>query len=70
MEDTAKVIEYKCPCCNAGLSFAPGDQQLKCAYCENTFDLDTTEDVFVTSGYMTIQFLKENYISLFLLKFL
>lgn len=41
MSQSNQVLEYKCPCCNAGLSFAPGDQQLKCAYCENTFDLDT-----------------------------
>lgn len=28
---------------------------------KNAFRLDTTEDLFVTSGYMTIRFLKENY---------
>ncbi|MBQ7920556.1 MAG: HAD-IIA family hydrolase [Lachnospiraceae bacterium] len=28
---------------------------------KKSFGLDTTEDLFVTSGYMTIQFLKENY---------
>lgn len=27
----------------------------------NSFGLETTEDLFVTSGYMTVQFLKENY---------
>lgn len=35
------VIEYKCPCCNAGLHFGGETQQLTCEYCENTFDLDT-----------------------------
>lgn len=41
MEQTQKTLEYKCPCCNAGLSFAPGSQKLTCSYCDNTFDLDT-----------------------------
>ena len=41
MSQSSQVLEYKCPCCNAGLSFAPGDQQLKCEYCDNTFELDT-----------------------------
>ena len=34
------IIEYKCPCCNAGLSFGSDTQQLTCEYCENTFDID------------------------------
>ena len=36
-----RVIEFKCPCCNAGLQFGPQTQQLKCEYCDNTFDLGT-----------------------------
>ncbi len=28
---------------------------------KKSFDLDTTEDLFITSGYMTILFLKEHY---------
>ena len=39
----ANVIEYKCPCCNAGLLFGGDVQQLKCEYCDNTFDLDTVK---------------------------
>lgn len=35
-----KVMEYKCPCCNAGLSFAGGSQQLSCEYCGTSFDID------------------------------
>ena len=35
------VLEYKCPCCNAGLKFSQGVQKLTCEYCGNTFDLDT-----------------------------
>lgn len=41
MDETSRVIEFKCPCCNAGLTFASGMQQLKCEYCDNTFPIDT-----------------------------
>lgn len=41
MEETTKTIEYKCPCCNAGLVFGTHVQQLTCEYCDNTFDIDT-----------------------------
>lgn len=41
MEDQTRVVEYKCPCCGAGLAFGPGTKQLKCEYCDNTFDMDT-----------------------------
>ena len=40
MEEATHIIEYKCPCCNAGLRFQEGTQLLSCEYCENTFDLD------------------------------
>ena len=36
-----RVVEYKCPCCDAGLVFGEDSQTMKCHYCENTFDLDT-----------------------------
>ena len=41
MEERTNVIEYKCPCCNAGLIFGSQVQQLTCEYCDNTFDIDT-----------------------------
>lgn len=41
MDEQAKVIEYKCPCCDAGLTFGSQTQKLTCAYCDNTFDIDT-----------------------------
>lgn len=41
MAEQSSVIEYKCPCCNAGLRFNGDTQQLTCAYCDNTFDIDT-----------------------------
>ena len=37
------VIEYKCPCCNAGLRFSDDTQQMTCEYCDNTFDLGTVK---------------------------
>lgn len=37
------VLEYKCPCCDAGLRFGNETQQLTCEYCDNTFDLDTVK---------------------------
>ena len=41
MEEQTNVIEFKCPCCNAGLVFGSDVQKLTCEYCDNTFDLDT-----------------------------
>ena len=35
------VLEFKCPCCNAPLAFGSDCQQMKCDYCDNTFDLET-----------------------------
>ena len=35
------VIEYKCPCCNAGLKFGSEIQKFRCEYCESEFDTDT-----------------------------
>ena len=36
-----KVLEYKCPCCNAGLPFSETLQKMKCQYCDNEFDPET-----------------------------
>lgn len=41
MDESTRVLEYKCPCCNAGLIFEEDTQQLTCQYCENTFELET-----------------------------
>lgn len=37
------VLEYKCPCCDAGLIFGNDTQQMTCEYCGNTFDLETVK---------------------------
>ena len=34
----AQIIEYKCPCCGGIIEFDPTSQQMKCPYCETTFD--------------------------------
>lgn len=39
--ENQRVLEYKCPCCNAGLHYREGSKTLKCEYCDNTFELDT-----------------------------
>ena len=41
MDQQTRVIEYKCPCCTAGLRFDDATQKLKCEYCGNEFDLET-----------------------------
>lgn len=41
---TNTVLEYKCPCCDAGLKFGQDVQQMKCEYCDNVFDLDTVRE--------------------------
>ena len=40
MNYTSSVLEFKCPCCNAPLIYGGEMQQLKCEYCDNSFDLD------------------------------
>ena len=41
MDTNSDVLEFKCPCCNAPLIFGGVSQQMKCEYCDNTFDLET-----------------------------
>lgn len=45
MSTNSTVLEYKCPCCDAGLVFGEDVQQMTCEYCDNTFDLDTVKAV-------------------------
>lgn len=41
MEESTRVLEYKCPCCNAGMVFGSHIQKLKCEYCDNVFEFET-----------------------------
>lgn len=43
MADTTQVLEYKCPCCDAGLKFDGEAQQLHCEYCGNSFELEAVQ---------------------------
>lgn len=36
----ATLLEYKCPCCGGKVEFDSGTQQMKCPYCETTFDVE------------------------------
>lgn len=38
------VLEYKCPCCNAGLVFQQEEQNLHCNYCGNSFEFETVRE--------------------------
>lgn len=38
------IIDYKCPCCGGKVEFDSGIQQMKCPYCDTTFDVDAMRD--------------------------
>ena len=40
----ATILEYKCPCCDGKIEFDSGLQQMKCPFCETTFDVSTLQD--------------------------
>lgn len=40
----AGLIEYKCPCCGGSIKFDSGTQQMKCPYCETSFDVETLKE--------------------------
>jgi len=44
MANQAPVMEYKCPCCDAGLTFGGEEQRLKCDSCGNEFDLEAVSE--------------------------
>lgn len=43
MAQPSNVLEYKCPCCGAGLIFGNEVQKMTCQYCDNEFDLETVQ---------------------------
>lgn len=44
MDNQATILEYKCPCCDAGLVFGEQQQKLRCDSCGNDFDLETVAE--------------------------
>ena len=43
MAQPSNVLEYKCPCCGAGLVIGDETQKMTCQYCDNEFDLETVK---------------------------
>ena len=43
MSQNTQVLEYKCPCCDAGLPFDEQSQKMHCTYCDNEFELDAVK---------------------------
>lgn len=37
------VLEYKCPCCGAGLQFGEDTQKMSCVYCGNEFEMEAVK---------------------------
>ena len=40
MDNTNTVLDYKCPCCGAGLKFAGDVQVMTCEYCDTQFEVE------------------------------
>lgn len=55
MAQPADVLEYKCPCCGAGLIFGDTAQRMTCQYCDNAFDLETVKDFNESLGQSDTQ---------------
>lgn len=39
------VVEYKCPCCGGSIEFDSKSQQMKCPYCDTTFDVEAMKQL-------------------------
>lgn len=44
MSNESTVLEYKCPCCDAGLVFGEYQQKLKCDSCGNEFEFEAVKE--------------------------
>lgn len=44
MSKAMNILEYKCPCCGAALTFSGKDQQLKCESCNNSFQVEDVKE--------------------------
>lgn len=43
MNDTQQVLEYKCPCCGAALTYAHNSTELSCGACGNRFEIEAVQ---------------------------
>lgn len=39
------VLKYECPCCGGSIEFDSQSQQMKCPYCETTFDVEAMKQL-------------------------
>ncbi len=46
----SSVLEFKCPCCDASLSFSGDIQKMTCEYCGKSFDFDTVKACVETAA--------------------
>lgn len=44
MAEPSQVLEYKCPCCEAGLIFGQDTQKLNCESCGNEFEFEAVRE--------------------------
>lgn len=44
MDQANHVLEYKCPCCGAGLKFSGSEQNMHCEYCDNQFEVEAVKE--------------------------
>ena len=42
----AEITDFKCPNCGAPLAFSPSDGEVKCAYCDSTFQASVLEKLY------------------------
>lgn len=40
----ATLLEYQCPCCGGKIEFDSASQQMKCPYCDTSFDMETVKN--------------------------
>ena len=43
MDLETNVLEYKCPCCGAGLKYTGDTQVMNCEYCDNQFEVEAVK---------------------------
>ena len=44
MSRSEQILEYKCPCCNAPLTFNQELQKMSCSHCDNVFEMDAVKE--------------------------
>ena len=50
------TIAYKCPCCGAPLAYGADSGKLECAACQNSFDLESIEDMNLSEETKALKF--------------